>query len=80
MDTILRSTYKIIEATDSSEFNALTDNQKDVYKMIISAGRVDISEQSVVYQKLLAFFGAESTTMVGVDSLYPTPQTNIPEE
>jgi len=80
MDTILRSTYKIIEATDIAEYNALTDNQKELYRLFISAGKVSIAEDTTVYTTLQTFFGAESNTMAGIDALYPTPQTNIPEE
>jgi len=80
MHKIVRNTYKIIEATKTTEYNALTDNQKATYALIISAGKVCIDSESKTYKAMAAMFGAESVTMTAIDLLYPTPQTNIPEE
>jgi DnaJ-class molecular chaperone len=55
-------TYQIVEATVDSEYNALTESQKNIYKMIISVGVVDFSEGSQVRTKLLDIFGEETTT------------------
>ena len=80
MATILRNTFWLIEATKQSEYAALSDAQKAVYGIIISAGKVSIDEKSKVYGSLLSMFGADSETMTNINALYPTPETNIPEE
>jgi hypothetical protein len=80
MYKIIRHTYRIVEATKLSEYNTLTDDHKSRYALIISAGRVCIDAESKTYKALVAMFGAESATMTAIDLLYPTPQTNIPEE
>jgi len=80
MSWIIRNTYRIIEATKTSEYNALTDESKSVYALIISAGKVCIDSDSKIYKALSNMFGAESETMTAINLLYPPPQTNIPEE
>lgn len=80
MGTILRNTFLILEATKVSERSALSDDQKEIYNLIISAGKVSIDADSKVYKALLAMFGADSVTMETINNLYPTPETNIPEE
>jgi hypothetical protein len=55
-------TYRIIECTKPSEFNDLTDKQKDWYRMIISAVYVNISEGSRVHKHLWDMFPEGTTT------------------
>ena len=62
-------TYKIIEATDATEYAALSDANKDVYKMILSCGTVDLSDGTEVRARLLAMFGAGTTTRANLVTL-----------
>ena len=55
-------TFQILEATDSTEYSNLSAANKATYGLIISAGVVDISPGTKVRSKLLAMFGAGSTT------------------
>ena len=70
--TALRKTYKIIEATDQTEYNALSDNNKDRYALIISAGRVDFEEGTIVKATLWAMFGEGTTTRANLEALEPS--------
>ena len=62
-------TYKVLEATDASEYAALSDANKDAYKMILSCGEVDLSDGTAVRTKLLAMFGAGTTTRTNLVAL-----------
>ena len=62
-------TYKIIEATDATEYAALSDANKDAYKMIVSCGTVDLADGTVVRTKLMAMFGAGTTTRANLVEL-----------
>jgi len=55
-------THEILEATDDSEYSALSASNKSVYALIVSAGIVDISVGTSVRGKLLSMFGAGSVT------------------
>lgn len=55
-------TYKIVEATDDAEYAALSAANKAIYGIIVSCGTVDLSEGTAVRDKLLAMFGAGTTT------------------
>ena len=65
----LRKTYKIIEATVPAEYNALSDNNKDRYNLIISAALIDFSEGTIVKGALWAMFGEETTTRANLELL-----------
>ena len=52
----------IIEALDPTEYGALTDNQKETVRLIVSAGKVDMTDGSAVWGALKATFGDQSTT------------------
>ena len=75
--TALRKTYKIIEATVPAEYNALSDNNKDRYKLIISAAIIDFSEGTTVKNALWAMFGEGTTTRVNLEALEPS--VDIPD-
>jgi len=62
-------TYKILEATDATEYAALSDANKDAYKMIISCGTVDLADGAVARDRLLAMFGAGTTTRANLVEL-----------
>lgn len=72
-------TYMIIEATDASEYNALTDNQKAAYNLIISAGRVSLAEETQIRTRLFNLFGEGTTTRANLEALI-TALTPIIEE
>ena len=72
-DRFLKKTYKIIESTDPSEYIALSNANKDLYKIIISAGVVDINEDSLVRNILWGMFSEGTTTREGLDTLLPEP-------
>lgn len=73
MAAILRATYKILEATNPGEYAELSAANKAVYQLIISAGRVDISEGTTVRNVLWGMFGANSVTRENLEGLYPGP-------
>lgn len=62
MSVVRASAYKILEITDSSEYNALSDANKEAYKMIISCGSADIATGTVLRTKLDNMFGEGSVT------------------
>jgi hypothetical protein len=70
-DTIasIYPTYLIMEATDASEFNALSDDNKDAYRQIISCGNADLGAGTAVHTKLLNMFDAQSTTRANLITL-----------
>ena len=61
--------YKILEAIDSTEYDALTDAQKDGVKTLLSCGRVDLNEGKIGRVRLWNWFGAESTTVANLTAL-----------
>lgn len=72
MARILRGTYKILEATNPSEFAALTAANKALYQLIISAGKVDIAEGTTVRNVLWSMFDVDSITRGELEKLYPS--------
>ena len=61
--------YLIIEALDSTEYNALTDAQKLNLITVVSAGAVDLSSGSNGRALLMALFGAGTTTRANMLAL-----------
>jgi hypothetical protein len=55
------STWKIIECLDASEYSALSDFKKDALRMIISVGRISVSENSIIRNLLLETIFPEGT-------------------
>lgn len=62
-------TYKIVEATVASEYAALSDANKDLYKIILSCGVVDLSTGTAVRNYLMSMFGAGTTTRANLVTL-----------
>lgn len=62
-------TYKVVEATDDTEYSALSSAQKTVYSMIISLGTVDLSSGTAIKTKLWNMFGAGTTTRANLEAL-----------
>ena len=54
-------TYQIIEATEVSDYNGLSDDNKERYKMIISATIVDLSSGMKIRQALMNMFTGTDT-------------------
>jgi len=69
----LRKTYRIIEATVPAEYNELSDNNKDRYKLIISAGLIDFSDDTTVKSALWAMFPEGTDTRVNLEALESPP-------
>ena len=62
-------TYKIVEATDNTEYAALASAQKTSYHLITSLGMVDLSEGTAIRNKLWTMFGEGTTTRANLESL-----------
>ncbi len=62
-------TYKIVEATITSEYSALSTANKTAYGMIISLGTVDLAVGTATKDKLWDMFGAETTTRANLEAL-----------
>jgi len=63
------ATYNIIEATVASEYNVLSDANKDAYRQIISCGVVDLSDGTEIRTKLWNIFDENSTTRASLITL-----------
>jgi len=55
-------TYRILDVTKASEYQALSDNDKALYNLFISAGTVNLEENSIVQKKLWNMFGENTET------------------
>lgn len=62
-------TYQISEATDATEWNALSAGNKDAYAMILSMGIVDLTDGTSIRTTLWAMFDAQSTTRAALITL-----------
>ena len=62
-------THEIMEATDPLEYSALSDANKDAYKMIVSAGTVSLLEGGTVRAALEFMFPEGTTTRTNLDAL-----------
>jgi len=70
--------YKILDATNASEYNALSDANKDAYRLIASCGVVNFDEGSATYTKLFNIFPDGTTTYDALVAL--ANPTHVPEE
>lgn len=61
--------YEILDATDTTEYNALSDANKDAYKMILMCGIVDLTEGTQSHTKLWNIFGEGTTTRTNLEAL-----------
>ena len=62
-------TYEIMEATDRSEFGALSDSNKGAYRDAMSCGIVDLSDGTQIRAALWGMFDAQSTTRANLITL-----------
>jgi len=63
------ATYKIVDATDSTEYGNLSAANKEAYKMIVSCGVVDLTEGTSIRTKLWSMFGEGTTTRENLEAL-----------
>lgn len=61
--------YQVFEATDLSEYNALTDAQKSRYQLIMNMGQVDLNSGSNARGLLENMFGPGTTTRQNILAL-----------
>jgi len=61
--------YIILEELDTTEYNALTDEQKDGVSILLSCGKVDLNEGKAGRIWLTSWFGSESTTISNLTAL-----------
>lgn len=61
--------YEILDATDTTEYNALSVANKVAYNMVLSCGIVDLSEGTQSHTKLWNIFDSESTTRANLIAL-----------
>lgn len=62
MAQFLIETYRILSLTDWDEYIVLTGQAKKEYNLIISAGKVDLSEGSLVQTRLWGIFPQGTVT------------------
>ena len=61
--------YQILDATDATEYNALSAANKTAYQLIIGCGIVDLDSGSGSYTKLWNIFGSGTTTRTNLEAL-----------
>ena len=62
-------TYQIMEATDITEFAALSTTNKTAYRQLISCGVVDLTAGTAIRASLWSMFDAQSTTRANLITL-----------
>ncbi len=70
-------TFRLFEAIDKPEFNALTTGNKDLVRMILSCGVIDMNVGSFIRDKLFEIFPDGTTTYTNLMELlsYTPPNT-----
>ena len=78
------ATWRILSVTDLQELSNLSDNNKELFKLTISAGTVDLHEALWVRDRLWAMFPEDSITGAALRDpdnrfiLIPNEPTPIP--
>ena len=67
----LVKTYKILDNTDPTEYLALAPGNLSLYGLIISAGAVDLSDETTTRAVLWGMFGEGSVTRGNLEALLP---------
>ena len=62
-------TYKILEATDVTEYTSLAPGNVALYNLIISAGTIDLGETTMALAVLFGMFGPGTTTRTNLLTL-----------
>jgi hypothetical protein len=60
-------TYLLIEAIDGGEYSILPDASKDLAKIIVSCGNVDMNHSSKVYGYLISIFATSPVTLANLE-------------
>ncbi len=61
--------FRVLEATDISEYNSLSVADKDLYKTVIAPGMVNLADGSVARTALLNLFGPGTNTRANLLAL-----------
>ena len=61
--------YIVLEELDATEYNALSDGEKEGVNILLMCGRVDLNDGKVGKVRLWNWFGAESTTVANLTAL-----------
>lgn len=62
-------TFRLLEITVPAEYNALTDSQKEKFKMIISCGIIDTNPGSIILEAIYDLFPEGTATRASLDAL-----------
>jgi len=68
-EMFLTKTYKILEATDPTEYLSLDPGNLALYNLIVSAGFIDLGEDTIVKAVLFGMFGEGTTTRDNLENL-----------
>jgi len=71
-------TYRIAECIDASEYNALTDGQKEKLQIILSCGFINMGEGSILRNQILTLFPDGTTTyanLMAILEYIPSPES-----
>lgn len=61
--------YQILDETDATEYNNLSEANQEAYRMIIGCGIIDMADGTGSKTKLWNIFDAQSTTRANLISL-----------
>lgn len=75
----LKNTSALLECVKASEYNALSDANKEAFKMIISCGAINIAAGGKLRARLLNMFGEESDTYAALLVSMGTEPPDIPD-
>jgi len=56
------NTYEVLECTDTTEWSALTADQKEIFQLLISAGTLDLGADTLALSLLTSLFPVGTTT------------------
>ena len=72
-------TYKILECVIPSEYNALSDNNKEKLKILLSCGEIDTRVGNDLRASLEAIFPEGTATRTKLDAMfYQAPPVVVP--
>ena len=63
--------YIVFEATDLTEYSALSSGNKETYQLLLSFGQVNLADGSNAFDLLKSMFGPGSTTRANLLALLP---------
>jgi hypothetical protein len=62
-------TYQIVEAINQTEYAALGDAAKDILRIILSCGSVNLDHTGKIYTDLMTIFANSPTTKAAITAL-----------